>query len=288
MPNSAEGGGNLVDHLHPHALDADLGGTVVRDGVRGDRGAFQRKDLLLHDDVQDAVVPDLEQEAHVVQRIAAQADRVVADGQGQAVEAGGVRDRVRARLLVVDRHADERLSARDVADVSADVDLAVAVGRVVADLIDLVLEGHDGVLLRQVALQPAVVAQFLAGVEIAGGQGSVDGLAVQDEAGGAVVADGIALFAQGVECGVEELRPRRAHAERGLLGGVLDVIDLLPEFFAQEIDERVQSDALDLHGSLCGQGAQAGGSQQDAEKYLFHRLVRLRMSRQASSNLFRP
>ena len=261
---------------------------MVGDGVGGNGGALQRQDLLLHHDVEHAVVPDLEREVHVLEGVTAQVEGVVADGEGDAVEAGGVGDRVGAGLLVVDGHAHEGLAAGDVADVSADVDLAVAVGGAFTDLIDLVLEGHDGVLLRQIFLQSAVVNQAAAVVEIAGGQRGEDGLAVQDELVWTIGADHVALFAQRGEGGFQEAGPRGADAEGGLLGIVLDIVDVGLELLAQEMHERVQFDALDLEEVLRGEGAGQAGGQQDTEEGSSHREVSLSTSRQHSSNCRRP
>ena len=91
---------------------------------------------------------------------------------------------------------------------------------------------------------------------------------MQDETGGAVAADHVSLLPQGVEGGFEELRARSADAEGGLLRLVLDIIDLGLELPAQEADERVQLDALELHQVLGGQAAAAEqqGEQQGGEE----------------------
>lgn len=86
---------------------------------------------------------------------------------------------------------------------------------------------------------------------------------MEDEAGGAVAADDVAFLTQRVEGGVQELGARGAHAEGGLLGFVLDIIDVGLEFAAQEVHERIQLHALDLQEILRGQaGAQREGQQE--------------------------
>ena len=171
---------------------------------------------------------------------------------------------------------------------AAEVHLAVAVGAGLADLVDLVLEGHHGALLGEVLLQAAVVAEAAdAVVEVAGGQGGEDGLAVQDEAGGAVAADDVAFLAQGVEGGLEELRARRAHAEGGLLGLVLDEIDVGLELTAQETHERVQPHALDLQEVLRGQAGAQGEGQQEGNQDSSHCAAMLRTALQKASKSLR-
>ena len=280
----AEGARDLVDYLHPDALDAHHGVAVVGDRVGGDHGAREGEDLLFHHDVEHAVVPDLEGQVHVLERVTAEVQEVVADGQGQAVEAGGVGDGVGARPVVVDRHAHEGLAAGDVADVAAEVHFAGTVRAALADLVDLVLEGHHGALLGEVLLQAAVVAQAAAAVvEIAGGQGGEDGFAVQDEAGGAVAADDVAFLAQRVEGGLQELGARSAHAEGGLLSFVFDEIDVGLELAAQEVHERIQLHALDLQEVLRGQAAAQGCGQQEGNQNSSHCAAILRTALQYAS-----
>jgi len=181
--------------------------------------------------------------------------------------------REKPAAVVIDGHAGEGLPGRDVADVAAHIDLAAASGAAFADLIDLVLEGHHGALLGEVLLQAAVVGQAAAVVEIAGGQGGEDGFAVQDEAGGAVAADDVALLAERIESGFEEGVPRGADAEGGLLGGILDIIDIGLELAAQEMYERVQFYTLDLQEVLRAEaaGAEQGAEQRERAEECFHR-----------------
>ena len=278
----AEGGGDLVDDLHPHPLQADLGVAVAGDGVGGDHGAVQGGDLLLHHDVQRPVVPDLQGEVHVIEGITAEIQTVVPDGQGEPVEAVGIGDGVGAGLVVIDGYAGQGFAAGDVADVTADEDLAAAARVGFADLIDLVLEGGHGALLSEPLAQAAVVGESgTAVVEIAGGQFGEHGLTVEDEAGAFVAADDVAFLAQLRECGFEEFRTRGADGESGLLGLVHDEVDVRPYLLAQEADQRIQLDALDFE-EILGAGvehAQPQGGEKDQEKS-FHRAASLRMARQ--------
>ena len=67
----AEGGGNLVDDLHPDALDAHLGVAVVRHGVGRDDGLGEGSHLFFHYHVERAVVVDFQRKMHVLKGISA-------------------------------------------------------------------------------------------------------------------------------------------------------------------------------------------------------------------------
>ena len=276
----AEGGRDLVDDFHPHPLQADLGVAVARHGIRGDHGAGQGRDFLLHHDVERTAVPDFEGQVEVFEGVAAEIQLVVADGQGEAVESRGIGDGVGAGLVVVDGHAGHRFAAGDVAHVAADEDLAGAAGARLPDLVDLVLEGGDGILLGQVLLQAAVVGEPAPPVvEIPGGQGREDGLVVEDEQHVAVAAGRVAVFAELRERRLQEGRARGADREGGLFFRIRNIVDLGIALAAEEAHERVQPDALDFQQVLGGQAAGAEDQQQEGRD-LLHRAAALRTPRQ--------
>ena len=92
----AKRGGDFLDDVHPHALDAHFGVAMAGYRVCGDHGAGEGGDFFFHHHIQAAVVPDLERKVEVFQRVAAEAQVAVSHGDGHTVEAVCVRNCVNA------------------------------------------------------------------------------------------------------------------------------------------------------------------------------------------------
>ena len=164
---------------------------------------------------------------------------------------------------------------------AVEIDLAAASGSGIADLVHLVGEGHDGILLGEVFLQLGIACRAAPVIEIAGRQRGEYGPAVKDEAACPVSANDIALFAELVECGLEEAVARSADAERGLLLFVEDEINVLLEFLPEEAHQRVESDPPDFERLLGAEGSRPQAERkQQCEQGSFHRAAILRTSLQ--------
>ncbi len=230
---------HVLDHIDADLLDAQLGGPVLRHTLRGDDGPFQREDLLLHHYVESAVAIDHQVELQILQRIAAEAQLAGSHRQGQFVVAIFVGRGETLARLVIHRYAHQRFPAGGIVDIALHRRTAASAGTLrVADLVDLVLEGHrDASLL----IQDAVLCgldRFLAG-KIAGREDRPQVAFPRHDIFPVVLPHLVAAFPQRGKCFRQELFPRRVQGVVPFVSRIFHEIDIRRNLGTEEGHERV-------------------------------------------------
>ena len=260
----AEGHRHVFDQVDAHLLDAHLRGAVLRHALGRHHRSLERIDFLLHHHVERAVIVDHQVKYHVFVGENTESQLVGTRRQRNLVESEGIGLGKGLSVRKIDRNARERLAAGDVAHVAADggpAGLADAVR--VADLVGLVLEGHDHGLFGQVFLERRVDRR-LALVEIAGGQFRGDVRAPDHEELPVVGSHRISVLAQAGERLFQELFPGHADRIVGVVGGIPGEIDVRRNLVPDESDEFVNVGLVDAE-RLLGRRL-PGGRQGDEER----------------------
>ena len=144
----------------------------------------------------------------------------------------------------------------------------------IADLVGLVLEGHDRGLIGQIFLERRIDGRRLARVEIACGKPGGKIHTPDNEIFSLAFGDGIAVLP---ELGESLLQERFAgHADRivAVVGRVAGNIDIRGNLRPDESDEFVDFDLVDAESRfrrLRGNESAAGEQQHQAKDMLFHR-----------------
>ena len=264
----------VLDQVDAHPFDAHLRRTVLRHAFRRDHGSLEGIDFLFHHHVEGAVVIDHQVEKHVfigktteTQFIGPARDRNLVESEGVGLGKGPA-------VLEIDRDARQGLAAGDVAHIAADRRTAALVDAVgIADLIGLVLEGHDRSLIGQIFLERRIDGRRLARVEIARGKPGGKVHAPNDEVFAVAFGHGVSVLP---ELGESLLQERFAgYADRivAVVGRIAGNIDVRRNLGPDESDEFVDFDLVDAEnrfGRLCG-GKSAAGEQKQAKDMLFHR-----------------